>query len=401
MKILKIPFLLFFISVATIFPVKGETLKETSLKILKGSLEFQNDTYSLETLSVTFKTESNLPDPELAGEYLFAPGDEPNRWGLELSWGLEWPGVYGARSREAKSKMTSADKSLYLKRMERLLEIRKLLLEFVLCEQRLSLLEELSNNNDSIYRLSEQMARGGELTALDLNKVRLEYANIRGARASLLDEKSSVTASLSEIYGQDCTPLLDQMECKFPEISLPPASLISQIGERNADKEVALAEVESARAAQRVAEMEALPSLSIGFKHAYEDMVHFNGPTLGISLPVFSSRGKRKAAKAAIAEAELKAETAGKTAETEAMMTLRRLELLKSQLDEIEPVLKNSDHNSLLLKAYKGGAITMVEYLSERNYFTSAASEFLNLKYSAALAQAELMKYFEVVDFIN
>lgn len=398
MNIFKKTFFIAF-GIGACLSLYGENINEASLRLLKGSPEYKNEEANLRSLEAALKISSNLPDPEISAEYLFAPGSEPNRWGAELSWGLEWPGVYGARSREAKSKMAAAYKALYLKRVDRLLEIKKLLLEYILCQQRLALLEELNNNNDSIYRLSEQMARGGELTALDLNKVRLEYANIRGAQAGLMSEKSQIESSLSEIFGGNCGEILSSLECQFPAITLPSGDIVAQIGERSALKEQAQMELEAARAAQNVARHEALPSLSIGYKHAYEDMVHFNGPTLGISLPLFSSRGKQKAAKAAIEEAELNMETAMRSTEASVEMALRHLQLLKTQIEEIEPILKNSDHNNLLLKAYKGGTLTLVEYLTERNYFTTAASEFLDLKYQAAVAQTELMKYFETEDF--
>ena len=377
----------------------GANLDETALSILKGSIEYQSDKYSLETLSKSLQSENNLPDPEISGEYLFAPGEEPDRWGAEISWGVEWPGVYGARNKEAASKMTAAQKALYLKRVDKLVVIKKLLLDYILCQQRISLLEELNQNNDSIFKLAEKSARDGEMTTLDLNKIRIEYANIKAAKAILIEESATIENDISAIYGGDCSAMLKAMDCKFPEISIPSSSQLEGLGSRSAYSASMQAEVESARQSKEVMKMERLPSLSVGYKHAYEDRVHFNGPTLGVSIPLFSSRGKQKAAQAAIAEAEFKVEAAEKSVESEAGQQLKKLILIKGQLDDIEPILKNADHNATLLKAYKGGVITVVEYLVERNYFTNASSELLTLRHAAAVTQTELMKYLTEIDF--
>lgn len=368
-------------------------MNETALNILVESPYFKAGSYTLESVYRNLITESNLPDPEIGGEYLVAPVKEDNRWAAELSWGLEWPGVYKARSLEAKNKMSLAQRSLYVDRLEKLAEIKDLLLDYILCEQKLQLLEHLNQNNDSICRLSEQAAKGGELTVLDLNKVRLEYANIRVAKANLLDEKASLIGDISHIYGKNCSGLLQELELKFPAIEIPSEDIIAMISKNAPSVKTAQAEVELARQSLTVTKMQSLPSLSVGYKHAYEEGTHFNGALLGISIPIFSSRGRQKAAKAEIMEAEFKAEMEKASIETEMGQALNRLTLIKQQVGEIEPILKNSDHNALLIKAYKGGVITLLDYLAERNYFTTAEIEMLTLRHAAAKIQARLQKH--------
>ena len=373
--------------------LNAKTLDETAWQILKESPQFKSENYSLESMISTLKTESNLPDPELSGEYLVMPQDVDNRWTAQVEWGVEWPGVYGARSKEAKTKMTSAEKQLMTQRADRLAEIKDLLLDYIQCRQKLALLEELNNNNDTIYRLAEQAAKGGEMTVLDLNKVKLEYANIRGAKAALLDEEASVVANLSQIYGTNCEAVLQELTPEFPPVLLPSEEEIMKIKEVAPSVQLAYSEAETARRAQKVSKMEALPSLTVGYKHQFEDGMHFNGAVLGISIPMFSSRGKQKAAKAEILDAEFRAEVAGMEIEAEAVQNWKRLRLLNEQIQEIAPLVENADYNAALLKAYRGGVLTLIEYISDRNYFTNAAVELVSLRLAAAKAQAQLQKY--------
>lgn len=378
-----------------IFTLKAQTIsyEATALQILNESPEFQYQTYNLESQINSLKTDNNLPDPEISGEYLVLPKDVDNRWALQLAWGLEWPGVYNARGKEAQEKMEAAKARLSAERAARLAEIKDLLLDYVRSQKKLLLLEELSRNNDTIYHLAEAATRGGEMTVLDLNKVKLEYANIRVAKAALLDEKAEVVTQLSQIYGKDCVSLLENMECSFPEIVLPSYQDICNLKNTTPSVRAAAAEAQAARAGLKVSKMEAFPSINFGYKHAFEDDMHFNGAVFGISLPIFSSRGKMKAAKAEILAAEYNEEVLSKGIESEAMAALNRLTTIIEQINEIAPIVEDANYNAALLKAYKGGVISLIEYISDRNYFTNAAVELVNLRHNAAKALAFLERY--------
>lgn len=371
----------------------AESIDNTALAILYHSPEFISQNYALESAARNLHTASNLPDPEVSGEYLWMPRDVDNRWSAQLSWSLDWPGVYAAKRKEAGLLFSAAEKNTWKQRIDRLAEIRDLLLDFIQCRQKLRLLDELALNNDSIYRLAEQAAKGGEITVLDLNKVRLEYANIKGAKAAIIDEEADILGNLSYIYGDDCLILLENLDCAFPPVKIPSPQEIDILKQNAPDVIAALADADAARQAKSVAKMEALPAISLGYKHAFEDAMHFNGVVWGISLPIFSSRGKQKAANAAILEAEYMAEAHAAQAEAEINAIVRKLALTSQQIEELAPVVENADYNAALLKAYKGGVITLIEYISDRNYFTNAAVELVTLRHAAAKTQSSLRRF--------
>ena len=380
--------------------IEGRTgIDEAAMKILLESPAFKADIYSLESLQADLKTTANLPDPEIGGEYLVMPAEVDNRWAAQISWGLDWPGVYGAKGREAKSKMNSADKAIYAQRIDKLAEIKDLLYDYIQIRQKCNLLDQLEKNNKKIYELSLAKTRNQEMTLLDLNKVKIEYSNIKSARATLLIEESEITGSLSEIYGRNCKDILNSLDCIFPEIHIP-SDIDMELIKKNAPSiQSALADAETARQGKRVSRMEAFPSLSVGYKHQYEDGMHFNGAILGISIPIFSSRGKQKAAEAQILEADYKVETTVTSIETEINSLIRRLILLKQQIDDIGPYVENVDYNSILVRAYEEGIISLLDYISEINYFTNAAVEFIGLRHAASKAQNGLKKYLQNYNF--
>ena len=384
---------IFCLTLFTTMNVLALSLEETALNILKGSRQYASEELSFTAVSESLSTQGNLPDPRLDGEFLAAPAGETDRWGAEVSWELEWPGVYNARKKEADLRVLAARKNLEANRSQKLADIKILLLDYILYTRKLALLEEMKSANDSITLFAERASKAGEITILDLNKIKLEGANIYVAHATLVNDLSDVISGLNIEYGGDVSGLLSQMPVDFPPIEIPDAGMIRNLVEKTAEVEYARTEAEVARQGKSVASMEALPSLSVGYKHAFEDGIHFNGATIGLSVPLFSSHNKQKAAKAAIAEAENKLDLSRESTLIRINETLKRVGLIKDQIEKIEPVLMNTDHSALLLKAYEKGVISLIDYLTERNYFANAAMDFLSLKHEAAVTLIELNKY--------
>lgn len=374
-------------------PLSAQTLSpaDVAAKILTASPQTHADALGVTSLAESLKTESNLPDPEIEGEYLFAPSGETNRWGAGISWGIEWPGVYSARKNDARGKVAAAEAAAEAARQERLIEIKRLLLDYVLIEKQLAVLKEVGNANDSIMLLSKKAEGHGEMTRLDINKLKLEQASLNSNMAGLLNDRAETITALDLLYGADCSPLLKEMVCEFPDVSLP---MDKWEVLQSPSVVAANAEAEASRGALKIASAESYPGLSIGYQHAFEEGLHFNGASVGISIPVFSSRNKKTAAKAAIAEAEYKVEMAKADAESEVAGSVKKIAILSRQIDEMAPVVENPENATMLMKAYRGGIITLIDYLNERNYFTNATLELLTLRHSAATALLNLQRHY-------
>lgn len=370
------------------FTAGAQTLTPENVadRIIEVSPEFRGLHLEQEALRESLKTDSNLPDPEIEGEYLFAPAGETNRWGAGISWGIDWPGAYAARRKEADGKVRAGEAALLAARRERLTEVKRLLLDYVLQEKQLEVLQRINAANDSIIVLAGVANKGGEMTRLDFNKLNLEKASLNAGIAAVLDERASTLTQLSAIYGSNCGDLLKDMQCAFPLLEVPAEIIDNYSFAASPTVKSADAEAEAARRAIGVASMEALPGLSVGYRHAFEDGTHFNGASLGISIPLFSSRNKKKAATAALKAAEYKAEAAKAVTRQQVEGAIRRFSILKNQLNEITPIIEDADNEALLQKAYSGGLITLLDYLNERNYFTEATLRLQELRHAAANA---------------
>lgn len=387
---------LFSVAFASLFSfsVSALTPEETAVAILTESPQIKEWAMTHEASAIAIQSVANLPDPEIEGEYLFAGNGEQNRWGAGISWGIEWPGVYSARRNEARSRLMVEAMNTVKDIIAKKIEIKQLLFDYILQQKQLDLFHSINALNDSISRVAEKAGRKGELTILDINKLKIERAAVTSQIAEIMDARASTLTSLDAICGFSCDSLLRSMVCEFPHIEIPDTTGIYKA---IADSPEAMAcgyEIKAMHDAARVVKMESLPGFNIGYKHAFEDDTHFNGASLGISLPIFSSRKKKKAIEAQTVVAEYKALATIDVLQAEIMGNVRRLTILKEQIGELSSVLDDDSNKKILIDAYKKGSISLLDFLNEQKYLIEATQALLTLRHAAASTRLQLYPYF-------
>ena len=113
---------------------------------------------------------------------------------------------------------------------------------------------------------------------------------------------------------------------------------------------------------------------------------------MSVTLPSWSRRQRTRAA-------ELEAMAAG--AETDAALSIARAQTesqhivaqrLRDELEAYRHITGDNSYLELLEKAYAGGLITVIDYLSEINHFTEARMRYLDLEYRYQQTLARLNK---------
>ena len=158
---------------------------------------------------------------------------------------------------------------------------------------------------------------------------------------------------------------------------------------RSPDIKLAEARIVAAEKAAEVAKISRTPGFSLGYRHVFEGGNHFNGLAVGMSLPVWNRRSEREAALAATLAARFEAQAAQTAATTSTRAAYANALRLQSQIAKLAPALENSDNFNLLEKAYNGGQLSMLEYLTESAYFLKARLALLDLheQYFSAASQ--------------
>lgn len=390
----RLPFLTIMLTLCGCLSSSAATMQWTALEILRKSPQIKQAAFLPQRLSAEADAAGNLPDPEIEGEILFGPSADNNRWGAGVSWSLDWPGVYALRRQEARSRATAAETAAYAAVADKIVEVETLLMDYILQQQQLALLQQIKTTNDSIARTAQNAGHNGELTRLDLNKINIENATLLSEISTLNDQRQQTITALNVFYGGDCSALLENMDCVFPEFDIPDESQLADAVNGSTYMKNVMAELQASNDALRLTGRERLPGLSIGYRHAYEDNTHFNGATIGLSIPVFSGRKKKAAAELALSEAEFNASATQTSLTTQAEGTIRRLKNLRQQIDALSPLVADSNNFDTLDKAYKNRVITLLEYLNERNYFIRAQQNLLDLRHAAAVTRISLEPLF-------
>ena len=342
------------------------------------------------------KNAGALSDPEIGGEYMWMPKDVDNRWNVGIEWGFEWFGVYGARKNEARAQADAFTILAEATELSQRQAIISALTNWQLQVQKLRLIEKMADANRSLLELTQTQEKGGQISKLDANKVAIEVARyavkIEDERQNLIEAGQT----LSQLAGG--LPILEWLkdlddDAVFDEQLPSLETVVANAGKLPAVR-AAVAGTESARRAVKVASAEGGPGLTFGYKHLFEDGMHFNGVSLGITLPIFSNRGKVEAAKARQLQAEFEAAAAERQEEATARALWQRAEALRNRIEPLRPVFDMTDNYALLKQQYENGEISLHEYQGDRLYFYDAEMEYLELQARYRNALADLAIYY-------
>ncbi|MCM1490451.1 MAG: TolC family protein [Muribaculum sp.] len=348
--------------------------------------ELYRQSKDAETLSI-----ANAPDPEIDGDYMVAPAGVDNRWGLGVSYALEWPGAYGARRSMGEAMRNAnaaeAEAAIRAKRSEIINELEN----YLYAEMRLGVMKNVLATSDSIQAIAERSHRGGQISRLDLCKIAIERGRMESVISGIEAEKVSSEGRLAAMNGgQTCVSLLESIDKKWENVSLMPIEKYLSEALKNPYILKDMSEYHVADKNVSVAKAERLPGFTLGYAHEFEDGMHFNGASLGISIPLFASRHKVKAAEAARAAAEYKITADTDKLEAGIKSLYNEILALDKAMEAPAAVFNSTDYTDLLLKAYKGGELSLAVYLSELSWFYEAHLEYMELQYQRAAKTNQL-----------
>lgn len=360
--------------------------REAADAILSRNGDYLSAIVAKDAKNIEAQTLGNAPDPEISGGYMIAPKGETNRWDVGVSYAMEWPGVYGARRSMGKVTRNANDAEILALANAKRLEILTKIEEYLYADQRLNLMQQMADATDSIQILAEKSRRGGQMSQLDLAKISLERGRVDSELAKIKNDKVTLEGELTTLNGgYNAKALLESIDRNVIAEPLMPIESYIDGAKSNPDFLKAMADFEAAKQNVKVANAENLPSLSIGYAHEFEDGMHFNGANLGVSIPLFSTRGKKKAAKAAVAAAEHAATAVADRTESEVKALYDQVVALDKALEVPKQIFGSTDYTALLLKSYRGGEISLVDYLQERTWFIETYLDFLEQSYLRAI----------------
>lgn len=325
---------------------------------------FQSEVMALEA-------ENQLPGPEVGFEYKWPQqrGVE-NRWGIELSQEIEWPGIYGARRRAASELRELGANSVELNRQWLCYEVSDRLLQLIEVRQRLELLREVGKNLEQVSGKLNVMLERGQATVLDVRKAEFELLAVKEKIASADAECNRLRGSVA--FGQFLPDGIDLLT-DFPAHGLE----IPQDSPAEID---ATADAVRSNLQAQVERMKRMPSFTVGYVHDFEEGIHFNGLSVGVKLPDFGARKNSKALALEAETAQMKREEARAERNSEIAANIAEAHRLTSLLAEYNKALGQSDYLRLLQKSFDAGQITLTQYLFDQNWYLTTRLDHLAIR---------------------
>ena len=365
---------------------------DVTARMAAASMQGYTEVYDAEAFSL--KAESVPSDPEVEFEYLFPQSSgELNRWSIGVS--QELPNIWKVRAnRQTVSALFDLQKLRYEEAVaSESYEAEQLVIQIIAARKQLKLLREIAGN---IKELSEkyQMAYDkGEVSILDVNKLKIEYARVLSACDAVEGELYALIAEAVATSGDEIKAADFDAISEYPVRQLLPyANYLTALTNSAACRADSI-DLNVSRLREKIASKERIPSLSLGYVHAYEDGNHFNGFSAGLTLPVYS----RKSGVQAAAYSTLAKYNENDTKQRDRISALgvdyHKAIALKHQLDLLGPVIETTDNQRLLKLALDGGEISLLDYIQETNYFLVAHQDYLTASRDYALALSSLNRY--------
>lgn len=338
---------------------------------------------------------NEVSGPEIEFEHLWpSTSAEDVKWNISISQDIDWPGTYSANSKISSLEKTRSSIILSTIRADKALSTKLLIIDIINSHRRQELYNYVRKNLIFVDSLTEVAFNHGNATALDKWKTNL----------ALLENEHNITAATADIRALEgalaATGAIfesgeDEFWHNYPIQQMPDPSLVDL---NPLARQLHSNSLEMGNAKIRATKLQAAPSFSVGYVHAFEDKTHFNGFKVALRLPDFSQNKKNKRALLQAQALELETSFETQRADAEFTSLYNEAKALAVTLKSYQSLTGDDTYIRLLDKAYRAGQLTVIDYLNEVNIFITARLGYLDLEYRYNLALARLNRYL-TIDF--
>ncbi len=340
------------------------------------------------------KTGLNPENPEVEFGYLWvSPTEEGNRKDLSITQSFDFPLAYRYKNQLSKGKNMQVD--LYLESEERsiLQDARLLCVELTYrnlmdkqLSQRLADAVTLSESYESLYSQ-------GEINIIDYNKTKLHLLNIRKAHEVNQVERTVLIEKLQNMNGGQPIDLVDLWA--YPDYLLPVdfASWMARAEEMNPNLKASEQSISLSRKQEQLTRALNLPKLSAGYVSERVPGSTQQGVSIGVSIPLWEGRNTVKHQKAQTIAIQAQHDDARLQFSNEIKSNYEKAVKLRQVLNDYTELLKTSNNEALLKKAFDQGQLSLINYLLELTAYYEATDQFMETERDYQLAAAALRQW--------
>jgi len=232
----------------------------------------------------------------------------------------------------------------------------------------------------------------GEVGVLELNKAKVSWMQKQFKLVQLGNEKWGLALLLQSLNGgQELT--FDQLDY-LSNLELAPEDSIWQdklladpmLKKLGIQKDVAIQQV-------KLSKNKLLPDLVVGFNHQGVPGSEYSGLYAGVSLPLWNTRSKSKAAKINSEYQQVFVSAKLLSASLAFAQQYKDYKSLLGKFKEYQSTMDGISSDKLLLEAYGLGEISFMEYYMELQCYQQAYDSMLQMEKQLHLLKSGIMGY--------
>ncbi len=352
------------------------------------------DSINTQSQILSLQQKNNLSDPELDLSHQWGQRGIGNKWSVGVSQSFEWPGVYSARKKQINAEVEALTQNLSAQENELRMNIRNALIEYIYTRKLIALYNDQLARIDSLIIIYNRGAELGEISKLDVNKLKIERI---AASRQLNEAQNTLTGHQQTIKnlngGKDCSNELATLS-DFPNVEPGNVDDYIQTAQIHDPSIQALTmQSEAIRHESNVVRQSYIPSFSVGYSHDYELGEHFNGVSIGLTLPIFSNRKKKSEIASRRTFIETSQEIVQSEIHNEIKTLYRQVVNLNTEINQYRAVIEDKDNIRLLNMALDAGQITLIDYLQQVNYFQQAQADYIGIERQRAIYMSQLCRW--------
>lgn len=265
-------------------------------------------------------------------------------------------------------------------------------MELQILQKRKKLEQERVEQAKEVYDQIRRLFEAEQIGILELNKSKIAWLQEQFEIDQINIQIRNTLLNLQKLNGGNAV--------NTDQIQLMEDSELATMQRLWEEKLSADAEVQQLTAREALAEQQVkleknkiLPNLSIGYNYQGVNSNNYSGFLGGLSIPLWNSNNKVKAAKANLEFTQ--ANTGAETAElyTRFQENYQQYQLLKRKFEEYEETFKDLNSEELLFKAYELGELSFLDYYREVEFYRQAYNKKLEMEKELLQLKATLLKH--------
>ncbi|MEM0933568.1 MAG: TolC family protein [Bacteroidota bacterium] len=366
-------------------------IEEILVQIEQNNIELKAFQSYIDGQKLQNKSGNNLPNPELIGYYLpFGEHQSGDYTEFEISQSFEFPSVYGARNKWISLKAEQLQTVFTKKRQEVLLKAKAGLINLAVLQKQEEIEAKRKQQSLQVFKQVQELYKKDQVGILDLNKAKVAWMQEKFVLERLETEIQNQIRALQTFNGG--SPLdLSNFQLPVPV----QVQTLEILWDEKLAKDPNLLEIRAseASAGQNVTleKNKALPNLALGYNYQGVSDNTFSGIYGGLSIPLWNSKNKVKAAKANYEYLQSRTKVEQQLLYTQFQEEYYQYQLLFDEYSEYQKTMENLNSEDLLFKAYSLGEYSFLDYYREIQFYRDAIDKMLQMEKQLQLLQAQLL----------